>query len=61
MLDLSAEIRKLENALKEGQRELYDDENRLGSERDVSLEKARNQLNGEITTETIMTFSFEIV
>jgi len=32
-----------------------------GSERDVFLEEVRVLLNGEIKTETIMTFSFEIV
>lgn len=61
MLDKSAEINKLETALKKKQRELYDEEDRLERERDAFLEDIRSRLNGEIETETIMTFSFEIV
>ena len=61
MLDKSAEINKLETALKKKQRELYDEEDKLERERDAFLEDIRSRLNGEIETETIMTFSFEIV
>ena len=61
MLDLQAEINKLEVTLKKKQRELYDEEDRLERERDAFLEDIRTRLNGEIETETIMTFSFEIV
>ncbi len=61
MLDLQAEINKLETTLKKKQRELYDEEDRLERERDAFLEDIRTRLNGEIETETIMTFSFEIV
>ena len=61
MLDLQAEINKLEATLKKKQRELYDEEDRLERERDAFLEEIRTRLNGEIETETIMTFSFEIV
>ncbi len=38
MLDKSAEINKLETALKKKQRELYDEEDRLERERDAFLE-----------------------
>jgi len=61
MLDMKAEINKLETALKKKQRELYDEEDRLEQERDAFLEDVRNRLNGEIVTETIMAFSFEII
>jgi len=61
MLNMSAEINKLETTLKKKQRELYDEEDRLERERDAFLEDIRSRLNGEIETETIMTFSFEIV
>jgi hypothetical protein len=61
MLELTAEKNKLESVLKKKQRELYDEEDRLERERDSFLEDIRNRLNGEIITETIMTFSFEIV
>ncbi len=60
MLDVQAEIYKLETALKKKQRELYDEEDKLERERDAFLENVRNRLNGEIVTDTIMTFSFEI-
>jgi len=61
MVELTAEKNKLESALKKKQRELYDEEDRLERERDAFLESIRSRLNGEIKTETIMTFSFEIV
>jgi adenine-specific DNA-methyltransferase len=61
MLDLQAEINKLETSLKKKQRELYDEEDRLEKECDAFLEDIRTRLNGEIETKTIMTFSFEIV
>jgi len=61
MLDVSAEINRLETALKKKKRELYDEEDKLERERDAFLEDVRNRLNGEIVTDTIMTFSFEIV
>ena len=51
----------LEQSCKKKQRELYDEEDRLERERDAFLEDIRSRLNGEIETETIMTFSFEIV
>ena len=50
-----------ETALKKKQRELYDEEDKLERERDAFLEDVRNRLSGEIVTDTIMTFSFEIV
>lgn len=61
MLDLQAEINKLETTLKKKRRELYDEEDRLERERDAFLEDIRTRLNGEMVSETIMTFSFEIV
>ena len=61
MLDLQAEINKLETTLKKKQRELYEEEDKLERERDAFLEDIRSRLNGEIETKTIMTFSFEIV
>jgi len=61
MLDVQAKINRLETALKKKQRELYDEEDKLERERDAFLEDVRNRLNGEIVTDTIMTFSFEIV
>jgi ERCC4-related helicase len=60
MLALQAEINKLETTLKKKQRELYDEEDKLERERDAFLEDIRSRLNGEVETETIMTFSFEI-
>jgi ERCC4-related helicase len=61
MLDLQAKIYDLESKLKKKQRELYDEEDRLERERDDLLNNIRQRLNGEIETQTIMTFSFEIV
>ena len=61
MLDVQAEINDLESKRKKKQRELYDEEDRLERERDALQENIRQRLNGEIKTQTIMTFSFEIV
>jgi len=61
MLALQAEIYELESKRKKKQRELYDEEDRLERERDALLEDIRQRLNGEIETQTIMTFSFEIL
>ena len=61
MVDIQAEINELESKLKKKKRELYDEEDRLERERDAMLDEIRERLNGEIETQTIMTFSFEIV
>lgn len=60
MVTVQEEKNRLESELKRRQRELYEEEDRLERERDAFLEDIRNRLNGEISTETIMTFSFEI-
>jgi len=61
MLKVQEEKNRLESELKRKQRELYDEEDRLERERDAFLDEIRNRLNGEIETQAIMTFSFEIV
>ena len=61
MLEKRSVITALEDKRKKMEREINLEEDRITLENETLQEEIRKRLNGEITTETIMTFSFEIV
>ena len=61
MLEIRARITGLEEKRRKMEHEINLEEDRISMENDALQEDIRNRLNGEIVTETIMTFSFEIV
>jgi ERCC4-related helicase len=61
MLEMRAMITGLEEKRRKMEREISLEEDRISMENESLQEAIRNRLNGEITTEIIMTFSFEIV
>jgi len=61
MLEKRSIITALEDKRKKMEREISLEEDRITLENEALQENIRSRLNGEIETETIMTFSFEIV
>lgn len=61
MLEKRSAITGLEDKRKKMEREISLEEDRITLENEALQEDIRTRLNGEIETETIMTFSFEIV
>lgn len=61
MLEKRSAITALEDKRKKMEREISLEEDRITLENEALQEDIRTRLNGEIETETIMTFSFEIV
>ncbi len=61
MLEKRSAITALEEKRKKMEREISLEEDRITLENETLQEDIRTRLNGEIETETIMTFSFEIV
>ena len=61
MLEKRSAVTTLEDKRKKMEREISLEEDRITLENEALQEDIRTRLNGEIETETIMTFSFEIV
>lgn len=61
MLEKRSAITALEDKRKKMEREISLEEDRITLENEALQEDIRTRLNGEIETETLMTFSFEIV
>ena len=61
MLELQGEINRLDSKRKLMQREINNREDEIDRQREALQEETRQRLNGEVETQTIMTFSFEIV
>jgi len=61
MLELRSEITVMEDKRRKMERDISLEEDRINTENERLQEDIRQRLNGEIETETIMTFSFEIV
>ena len=61
MLAVKDEIDALENRKTRMQREIYTEQDRIQRQKKDLQAQIRQRLNGEVETQTIMTFSFEIV
>lgn len=61
MLELRSEITAMEARRREMERDINVEEDHINTENERLQEDIRQRLNGEIETETIMTFSFEII
>jgi hypothetical protein len=61
MVELRTEITALEARRREMERDINIEEDRISADNERLQEEIRQRLNGEIKTETIMTFSFEII
>jgi hypothetical protein len=61
MLEKRSVITALDDKRRKMEREISLEEDRITAENEALQENIRTRLNGEIETETIMTFSFEIV
>jgi ERCC4-related helicase len=61
MLEMRTVITSLEEKRRKMEREISLEEDRINMENEALQETICNRLNGEIVTDTIMTFSFEIV